>query len=66
MKLDEIWTVNGDTAACKLDEHNTLFISRESDGIRLKVKDHTDTSDKPKTIFLHFFGNLQLGYVFRK
>jgi hypothetical protein len=63
---EEIWTVDGDTAICELDEHHTLFVSREPDGVRLRVKDYTDRPDKPRTIFLHFFGDLQLGHVFRR
>jgi len=63
--LDEVWTVDGDTAICKLDEHCVLFVSREEDGIRMRVKDYTDSAEKPKLIYSNFIGDMQLGHIYR-
>lgn len=60
------WKVDGDTVTYELDEHHTLYITREDNGIKIKVKENTPSTGLSGVIFVKSIRDNQLGHKFTK
>ena len=60
------WVINGSTALYSLDKTHMLFVTKEKNGIKIKVRDFPESSEKSILLFSYFISDAQLGHVYGK
>jgi hypothetical protein len=56
------WRINGETACYALDEHHTLYITRDENGVMIKVKANVPIVGLTDILYIKHITNGQLGY----